>query len=155
MDDTLPCSYAPLPPKNHHLGGAATPRRRRLVSLLGILSLALFATILLAGGRNDRRELVPVSPISRGPHAGVSEKSSGVFLGESTLRYPWTNPMLSWQRTAFHFQPEKNWMNGSPSSPSSLSNSPSILANSSSFLTFFRSRRYVNQELQNSQLPSL
>ncbi|KAG5089840.1 hypothetical protein AAZX31_01G197200 [Glycine max] len=51
--------------------------------------------------------------LSRGVSAGVSEKSSWLFNsnngnGES---YPWNNSMLSWQRTAYHFQPEKNWMN--------------------------------------------
>lgn len=26
--------------------------------------------------------------------------------------YPWTNEMLRWQRTGFHFQPLKNFMSG-------------------------------------------
>ncbi|CAI0477355.1 unnamed protein product [Linum tenue] len=59
--------------------------------------------------------------LSRGKSAGVSEKAnlspqqllgggegSGDGLSED---FPWNNSMLSWQRTAFHFQPEKNWMN--------------------------------------------
>lgn len=49
---------------------------------------------------------------SRGVSEGVSEKKfklSGEDDGGSS--YPWSNNMLSWQRTAFHFQPEKNWMN--------------------------------------------
>ncbi|KAL8135266.1 hypothetical protein AgCh_010071 [Apium graveolens] len=25
---------------------------------------------------------------------------------------PWGNEMLHWQRTSYHFQPQKNWMNG-------------------------------------------
>ncbi|OWM71834.1 hypothetical protein CDL15_Pgr017717 [Punica granatum] len=51
--------------------------------------------------------------ISRGKTEGVSEKSNGAFLGTNYgPPYPWTNNMLSWQRTGFHFQPEKNWMNG-------------------------------------------
>lgn len=32
--------------------------------------------------------------------------------GEKAKAYPWTNDMLSWQRTSYHFQPQKNWMNG-------------------------------------------
>ncbi|CAK8564776.1 unnamed protein product [Lathyrus sativus] len=28
------------------------------------------------------------------------------------VSYNWTDAMFSWQRTAFHFQPQKNWMNG-------------------------------------------
>ncbi|XP_019446688.1 PREDICTED: acid beta-fructofuranosidase-like isoform X1 [Lupinus angustifolius] len=55
-----------------------------------------------------------MSPVSRGVANGVSEKSNRLFssnnIGESE-NYPWNNSMLSWQRTAFHFQPEKNWMN--------------------------------------------
>lgn len=53
----------------------------------------------------------PHVPMSRGVSAGVSEKSNKKLLG-STASFPWNNSMLSWQRTAFHFQPEKNWMNG-------------------------------------------
>ncbi|KAG0491924.1 hypothetical protein HPP92_005322 [Vanilla planifolia] len=53
-------------------------------------------------------------PVSRGPVLGVSEKASG---GSASLLlgghggYPWTNDMLHWQRTGFHFQPPRNWMN--------------------------------------------
>jgi len=48
---------------------------------------------------------------SRGAAEGVSEKSTAPLIG--ALRdYAWTNAMLAWQRTAFHFQPPKNWMNG-------------------------------------------
>jgi beta-fructofuranosidase len=59
---------------------------------------------------------------SRGPDAGVSEKTSGVWTGViddgARLRtdaggnaFPWSNAMLQWQRTGFHFQPQRNWMN--------------------------------------------
>ncbi|QHO19881.1 hypothetical protein HN873_035984 [Arachis hypogaea] len=48
--------------------------------------------------------------LSRGVSAGVSEKTNR-HLGAKP--FPgWSNTMLSWQRTAFHFQPDKNWMNG-------------------------------------------
>ncbi|KAL3647462.1 Beta-fructofuranosidase, soluble isoenzyme I [Castilleja foliolosa] len=51
-----------------------------------------------------------VEPPSRGVSQGVSEK---VFrrVGGGDLIFTWTNLMLSWQRTAYHFQPEKNWIN--------------------------------------------
>ncbi|KAJ4759525.1 Beta-fructofuranosidase 1 [Rhynchospora pubera] len=49
-------------------------------------------------------------PVSRGSKAGVSEKSTSSHLSSSPI-YPWTNAMLAWQRTGFHFQPPKNWMN--------------------------------------------
>lgn len=46
----------------------------------------------------------------RGKAQGVSAKSNPPVSDE--LSYNWTNAMFSWQRTAFHFQPERNWMNG-------------------------------------------
>jgi len=54
-------------------------------------------------------------PVSRGVSSGVSEKSSNMLFsseGGASEAFPWDNSMLSWQRTSFHFQPEKNWMNG-------------------------------------------
>lgn len=53
-------------------------------------------------------------PLSRGVSAGVSEKTNRLVgaAGGNSPAFPWNNSMLSWQRTAFHFQPEKNWMNG-------------------------------------------
>ncbi|XP_011081205.1 acid beta-fructofuranosidase 2, vacuolar [Sesamum indicum] len=49
-------------------------------------------------------------PTLRGVHEGVSEKSFGKGrLG--AIPYPWTKKMLAWQRTGYHFQPQKNWMN--------------------------------------------
>ncbi|PON89474.1 Glycoside hydrolase [Trema orientale] len=45
----------------------------------------------------------------RGVAQGVSAKSNPALSEE--LSYNWTNAMFSWQRTAFHFQPQKNWMN--------------------------------------------
>nr|3UGF_A Chain A, Sucrose:(Sucrose/fructan) 6-fructosyltransferase [Pachysandra terminalis]3UGF_B Chain B, Sucrose:(Sucrose/fructan) 6-fructosyltransferase [Pachysandra terminalis]3UGG_A Chain A, Sucrose:(Sucrose/fructan) 6-fructosyltransferase [Pachysandra terminalis]3UGG_B Chain B, Sucrose:(Sucrose/fructan) 6-fructosyltransferase [Pachysandra terminalis]3UGH_A Chain A, Sucrose:(Sucrose/fructan) 6-fructosyltransferase [Pachysandra terminalis]3UGH_B Chain B, Sucrose:(Sucrose/fructan) 6-fructosyltran len=29
---------------------------------------------------------------------------------DNAVPYPWSNAQLSWQRTAFHFQPERSWM---------------------------------------------
>lgn len=50
------------------------------------------------------------SPVPRGVAEGVSAKSNPSLSGHE-LSYNWTNAMFSWQRTAYHFQPEKNWMN--------------------------------------------
>ncbi|EMS61371.1 Acid beta-fructofuranosidase [Triticum urartu] len=50
--------------------------------------------------RRARREEVP-----------SSEKTVGGAGGDAD-GFPWSNAMLQWQRTGFHFQPEKNWMNG-------------------------------------------
>ncbi|XP_074368511.1 beta-fructofuranosidase, soluble isoenzyme I isoform X2 [Apium graveolens] len=51
-----------------------------------------------------------LEPPSRGVAQGVSEKRFRQATAEPA--YPWTNDMLSWQRTSFHFQPQENWMNG-------------------------------------------
>lgn len=40
------------------------------------------------------------------------EETSRSLSDEKEESYPWTNAMLSWQRTGYHFQPLKNWMNG-------------------------------------------
>lgn len=51
--------------------------------------------------------------MTRGKPHGVSEKANG--LPQRGLKVPffdWNDLQLSWQRTAFHFQPQKNWMNG-------------------------------------------
>ncbi|WVZ03319.1 hypothetical protein V8G54_024125 [Vigna mungo] len=50
---------------------------------------------------------LPLQP--RGIAEGVSAKSNPYLWQIGS--YNWTNAMLSWQRTAFHFQPQKNWMN--------------------------------------------
>ncbi|XP_058181676.1 beta-fructofuranosidase, soluble isoenzyme I-like [Rhododendron vialii] len=60
--------------------------------------------------------LIPMSPEklmppSRRMARGVSWKTFRDFSGELDSVYPWSNAMFAWQRTAFHFQPEKNWMN--------------------------------------------
>nr|ADF27779.1 soluble acid invertase 1 [Phelipanche ramosa] len=52
-----------------------------------------------------------VEPPSRGVAQGVSEKVFRPVGGGGNLSFTWTNFMLSWQRTAYHFQPEKNWIN--------------------------------------------
>lgn len=123
---TLPTSYSPLPdgPNN----GAPANRRQHKKGLLifsGLLAIVLLAAIFttwepnLRSNQND--SLLAVSkeptaiksqklvPLSRGKSAGVSEKSNPLTLDPN---FPWNNSVLSWQRTAFHFQPERNWMNG-------------------------------------------
>lgn len=46
----------------------------------------------------------------RGVAEGVSAKSNPSFFSDG-VSYNWTNAMFYWQRTAYHFQPERNWMN--------------------------------------------
>ncbi|KAG9452407.1 hypothetical protein H6P81_005311 [Aristolochia fimbriata] len=115
-----PCSYAPLPPAD--ADGLAPVKRRPFGVFTGIASaIGLFALLLLLLVGNDgsatnrpvdHEEAVSRTPEawSRGVSDGVSEKSVRSFLG-AVKQYDWTNDMLWWQRTAYHFQPEKNWMN--------------------------------------------
>ncbi|MQM18958.1 hypothetical protein Taro_051960 [Colocasia esculenta] len=146
---SIPCSYGPLPaaaPNEPLLGfpssATSPPRPRGLDFALRTVALALACVFLLAlvlsltstgpdgfwphgPPQPEDPPAVREPPPSRGPSQGVSEKSSGAQrLGGARSHFPWTNNMLSWQRTAFHFQPEKNWMNGTyggtrpPTSPS-------------------------------------
>lgn len=92
-----------------------------LVSGLFIMVSLVGALVLIGNDMNghmslsdtSRETVRPAKVVTRGPEAGVSEKSNVKLLsvGEGT-GYPWNNSMLSWQHSAFHFQPEKNWMNG-------------------------------------------
>lgn len=147
-DDLPACSYIPVPDGPHSGGVSAEPDRRHLKGVLVIFCglLVLVSLVAFNGYRdsnghgdhvslptlitsNENEELNPktVVPlptwqpsVSRGVSAGVSEKSNRLFTGNIGVgeSYPWNNSMLSWQRTAFHFQPEKNWMNGNSFSSS-------------------------------------
>ncbi|KAE9451615.1 hypothetical protein C3L33_16481, partial [Rhododendron williamsianum] len=122
--------YTPLPDS-----AASSANRRRLIKgLAGIFLSVLFLSLLIVlifnqdpqpspdkDNENDQptsSPLIPMSPEklmppSRREAQGVSWKTFRDFSGEdSEYEYPWSNAMLAWQRTAFHFQPEKNWMNG-------------------------------------------
>nr|Q9FSV7.1 RecName: Full=Sucrose:sucrose 1-fructosyltransferase; AltName: Full=Sucrose 1(F)-fructosyltransferase; AltName: Full=Sucrose:sucrose 1(F)-beta-D-fructosyltransferase; Flags: Precursor [Lolium arundinaceum]CAC05261.1 sucrose:sucrose 1-fructosyltransferase [Lolium arundinaceum] len=121
----LPYAYAPLPSsaddarENQSSGGV---RWRVCAAVLAASALAVLIVVgLLAGGRVDRgpaggdvaSAAVPAVPMeiprSRGKDFGVSEKASGAYSADGG--FPWSNAMLQWQRTGFHFQPEKHYMN--------------------------------------------
>ncbi|XP_051198117.1 sucrose:sucrose 1-fructosyltransferase [Lolium perenne] len=121
----LPYAYAPLPSssddarENRSSGGV---RWRACAAVLAASALAVVVVVgLLAGGRVDRvpagadvaSATVPAVPMefprSRGKDFGVSEKSSGAYSADGG--FPWSNAMLQWQRTGFHFQPEQHYMN--------------------------------------------
>lgn len=125
----LPTSYGPLPdgPSN----GAPVNRRqeKKLLIFSGLLAIALLAAILntwkpnfhaiqngylLSSSSKEPKDTKAqkLVPLSRGKPVGVSEKSNRLPVDPNFPDFPWNNSMLSWQRTAFHFQPEKNWMNG-------------------------------------------
>ncbi|XP_042469784.1 beta-fructofuranosidase 1-like [Zingiber officinale] len=117
----MPCSYLPLLHLDRPLPtGAKRCSQFLFLSVTAVLVLCLLAFASRSTG-SARFALIgdigvePAGhvhslPISRGLATGVSDKSSGsrLFFKPS---YPWTNSMLLWQRTSFHFQPEKNWMN--------------------------------------------
>nr|CAG25609.1 acid beta-fructofuranosidase precursor [Triticum aestivum] len=133
----LPCSYAPLPEDAEAATTVGRARRTAgplcaalmLVTAAVLLMVAALAGVRLAGqlpadgivgvsGDQTTVDAAMMSTSSRGPESGVSEKTSGAaahggMLGAdaSGNAFPWSNAMLQWQRTGFHFQPEKNWMN--------------------------------------------
>ncbi|RRT46585.1 hypothetical protein B296_00054347 [Ensete ventricosum] len=121
---SIPCSYPPLLHPDHS-AATPSPKRKKCLQLLSFAAgssvLIVCVVALVSYGSNSASwaglDGNGVSGtrrgVSRGLAEGVSEKSSAAML-RSSPSYPWTNSMLLWQRTAFHFQPQKNWMNGQP-----------------------------------------
>jgi beta-fructofuranosidase len=111
----LPYAYAPLPSsaddarENQSSGGGVRWRACAASALVVLLVVVGF----FAGGRVDLGQDGEVSATSsvpgssRGKDSGVSEKESPADGG-----FPWSNAMLQWQHTGFHFQPLKHYMNG-------------------------------------------
>lgn len=123
-----PLPYSPLPDHPVPAGAPALGQRRPLKVFAVTLASLMFLVSLVALVIHQSPQ-TPVTVDNDGPSMeregrgvaqGVSEKS---FLGFSgrRLSYNWTTAMFAWQRTAFHFQPEKNWMNGRSPSFFSLS----------------------------------
>ncbi|KAI4384727.1 hypothetical protein MLD38_002842 [Melastoma candidum] len=99
---------------------ATPPRERPLKVLTAVVASVVFLVSLVG-------LVVNLVPEKTAPHSRVRDERGvlprGVAEGVSAKSYPtpissdgvssynWTNAMLSWQRTAYHFQPEKNWMN--------------------------------------------
>lgn len=129
LEHATSTSYSLLPDSDHHHYPPPISQRRRPLTLLSsiFLSMLIFSSLIAlilnrhsqphtsvddeTGDRAPANEAF--KPISRGVSQGVSEKSNFQLSspGADDI-YPWTNAMLSWQRTGFHFQPPKNWMNG-------------------------------------------
>jgi len=137
VSNSLEPSYSPAPEGAVSAGCPATPLRRSKKVLIAVFSGLLVVSLILAtinnnnGGRHvqyhsqededaslatpkemAKPETLLPAGYSRGVSAGVSEKANVNLKGAQVKDYPWNNSMLSWQRTAFHFQPEENWMNG-------------------------------------------
>ncbi|KAL8114456.1 hypothetical protein AgCh_021351 [Apium graveolens] len=132
MDDQITISrqpYTPLPDGDNAPSSPLSPatqnsRRRslKLVLLLtGILAVGLVICMmfLFSSSEGVINEATPLPEKikglePRGVSEGVSMKSfrRPSFGVEPPSDFPWTSNALSWQRTSFHFQPPKNWMNG-------------------------------------------
>ncbi|GER34569.1 beta-fructofuranosidase [Striga asiatica] len=126
-DSRISCPYTPLidahvPPEE--ATGRRRRRRRTSAVVLLLMSGLLGAALVFGNGifRSEgmkgsgplgmrRRPPEKVVPAGRGVAEGVSRKS---FFGglRGPRPYSWSDSALAWQRTAFHFQPESNWMNG-------------------------------------------
>ncbi|KAJ4822775.1 Beta-fructofuranosidase, soluble isoenzyme I [Turnera subulata] len=118
--------YGPLPEPPPQAGVPAKPRQPFkgfiliLCSVIFLLSLVTlisnqsqFQTFFSPNKQSPSTlKSTPSSKLEpRGVAEGVSAKSNPSYFRDK-VSYNWTNAMFSWQRTAFHFQPEKNWMNG-------------------------------------------
>ncbi|KAK4400382.1 Beta-fructofuranosidase, soluble isoenzyme I [Sesamum angolense] len=124
----IPSSYAPLLDSSTTSANETSDRqgRRRRASVVALplmavlLVVALFSVVALVTNGNKPTPMVSTPPESqqpenmipprRGEAEGVSLKSFRPLLGAP--KYSWTNKLLAWQKTGFHFQPKKNWMNG-------------------------------------------
>ena len=133
MEDRITIShhpYTPLPDGDNAPSSGVSPatqngRRRSLkfaLVLSGVLAVGLIMGAMFLFSNNDGGavKMSTESPekiselVGRGVSEGVSMKSfRRPLLGnEPPANFPWNSNALSWQRTAFHFQPTKNWMNG-------------------------------------------
>ncbi|KAJ0265766.1 Acid beta-fructofuranosidase 3 [Hirschfeldia incana] len=121
-ESLLPVSSQQDPLSGSRCDSIPESRRRRPIKVhlavySGFLLIALYVTLIIThGGSAPKSDVNDDTKLeSRARLAGVSEKSnehiwklSNDLNGEA---FAWNNTVLSWQRTAFHFQPEKNWMN--------------------------------------------
>nr|GLL21063.1 soluble acid invertase FRUCT2 [Ipomoea trifida] len=118
--------YTPLPEQPHSAGVEIRDRKPfKIISGIILSSLFLLALILVAvnyqappshapplSSGGDNSQPAAVIPPSRGVSQGVSEKAfRGASGAGNGVSFAWSNLMLSWQRTSYHFQPVKNWMN--------------------------------------------
>ncbi|XP_020546920.1 beta-fructofuranosidase, soluble isoenzyme I-like isoform X1 [Sesamum indicum] len=87
-----PPSYSPIPASSRRF------KKQLLPSILYSSILLLPLVLVIVNRRPEGVSQVPPEKVSR-------------LISHGGLTFSWTNIMLSWQRTAYHFQPEKNWMN--------------------------------------------
>jgi beta-fructofuranosidase len=101
------------------LNSSQKPSKVIFVTFGSIVFLMSMVALIIIQSQNSLQKLENITPLTnislrpelpRGVAQGVSAKSNPSHFNE--ISYNWTNAMFSWQRTAFHFQPQKNWMNG-------------------------------------------
>lgn len=61
---------------------------------------------------HDHKDELKESPLSSVLAEKLEQENIQEVSGDKDEAIKWTNAMLSWQRTSFHFQPQMNWMNG-------------------------------------------
>lgn len=117
--------YAPLQDHDHPSSSGEAPATwgKPLKGFAVIFASVIFLLSLVTLIINQSQEPQPLQtpnmeptspspkalPMPRGIAEGVSAKSNPSLLDR--VSFNWTNAMFSWQRTAYHFQPQKNWMN--------------------------------------------
>ncbi|CAN4085290.1 unnamed protein product [Withania somnifera] len=112
-------SYDPEISTSHYTSLPGQPdfgHRKSLKLLSGILLsffllLSLVAAFVILNNQSTDLQNFNSSSPSRCVSQGVSEKTFRDVSGATSVSYAWSNAMLNWQRTAYHFQPQKNWMN--------------------------------------------
>ncbi|KAF7105613.1 hypothetical protein CFC21_106401 [Triticum aestivum] len=105
----LPYAYEPLPSSSADANGQEDRRTsggvrwRSWATVLAVVALVVVAAVF--GASRVDRDAVVSSASATAVH-GVS----GAYSSHGG--FPWSNAMLGWQRTGYHFQPEKNYQNG-------------------------------------------
>ncbi|KAE8657194.1 Acid beta-fructofuranosidase [Hibiscus syriacus] len=99
----------------HHSSFAGARRNRRPLQRFSVIFGSVIFLILLLtliSNQNPETLATGASPSTRlrGIAEGVSAKSNPCFSDK--VWFDWTNAMFYWQRSAYHFQPQMNWMNG-------------------------------------------
>ncbi|XP_044955906.1 sucrose:sucrose 1-fructosyltransferase-like [Hordeum vulgare subsp. vulgare] len=109
----IPGTYEPLPFADANgQDDRPTSGGVRWRAWAAALAASAVAMLVVAAAVFGARRVDPDAVASSVPATsehGVSEKTPGTYSGNGG--YPWSNAMLQWQRTGFHFQPEKNYMN--------------------------------------------
>lgn len=80
-----------------------------IVFIMATLLVLTLGSVSVLGYHPLPEMMIDANPRApRGVREGVSSKE----LLTSGDPFGWSNNQLQWQRTAYHFQPVKNWMNG-------------------------------------------